>query len=151
MKKLPQEVVKTKIFTLQIYGSQKSKQIYFFKFYFYYNSIFKEVEIPFPNQKRSGKTSSVTSGKKIVRATSTTTKGTSIANSPSSVCESAAAILGYFHNATVQGARSSFFSIINFHFSSLHILINHSFWFLLHIVYLKSTHGLRFTYAYFKN
>lgn len=65
---------------------------------------FQEIEIPFPNQKKGGKI--VGAGKKIVRATSTTTaKGTCVANSPSSVCESAAAILGYFHNATVQGAR----------------------------------------------
>uniref|UniRef100_A0A915LMA0 Uncharacterized protein n=1 Tax=Meloidogyne javanica TaxID=6303 RepID=A0A915LMA0_MELJA len=60
----------------------------------------EEREIPFPNQKKGGNKGAI---KKIVRATSTTTKGT---NSPSnSLCESATAILSYFHNATLQGAR----------------------------------------------
>uniref|UniRef100_A0A915NNP7 Bromo domain-containing protein n=1 Tax=Meloidogyne floridensis TaxID=298350 RepID=A0A915NNP7_9BILA len=62
----------------------------------------EEREIPFPNQKKGGNKGAI---KKIVRATSTTTKGT---NSPSnSLCESATAILSYFHNATLQASRES--------------------------------------------
>uniref|UniRef100_A0A1I8BM81 Bromo domain-containing protein n=2 Tax=Meloidogyne hapla TaxID=6305 RepID=A0A1I8BM81_MELHA len=65
----------------------------------------EEHEIPFPNQKKGGNKGGI---KKIVRAASTTTKGTNVANSPSnSLCESATAILSYFHNATLQASRES--------------------------------------------